>query len=100
MAGPPECCVDLQKDLNRGWAENCLEFSKSKGRVLHLERINPMYRLGTDLLGSSSEERDLGVLVDKKLSMGQQCVPGDNGVLGSIRKSKSGEVIQPLGSAL
>jgi len=38
---------------------------------MHLGRNNPMhqYRLGADLLQSSSAERDLGVLVDNRLTM-------------------------------
>ncbi|GAB0183545.1 hypothetical protein GRJ2_000819800 [Grus japonensis] len=85
-----------------------MKFNKGKCRVLHLGRNNPkhQYRLGVDLLGSSSAEKDLGVLVGNKLFMSQQCAlvaKKTNGILGGIEKSvasRSREVILLLYSAL
>jgi len=76
--------------------------------VLHLGRNNLMhqYRLGVHLLESSSAERELGVLVDDRLTMTQQCALAAkkaNGILGCIKKivaSRSREVLLPLYTAL
>jgi len=49
-----------------------------------------MYLLGADLLEKNSEEKDLGVLVDNRLAMSQQCAlvaKKASGILGCIKKS-------------
>jgi len=64
------------------------------------------YRLGADLLESSSVERDLGVLADDKLTMSHQCglfSKKANGVLECIKKSvasRTRKVLLPLYSVL
>jgi len=91
------------------WAQrNLINFNKGKCRVLNLGRNNPMhqYTLGADLLESSSVERDLGVLVNDKLTMIQQCAlvaKKASGILRCIKKSVASrlrEVLLPLCSAL
>ncbi|PKU27731.1 rna-directed dna polymerase from mobile element jockey-like [Limosa lapponica baueri] len=76
-----EGCAAIQRDLDRleSWAErNLMNFNKGKPKVLHLGRNNSMhqYRLGADLLESTSEEKDLRVLVDNKMTM---CPCGQEG---------------------
>ena len=62
----------LQRDLDRirEWAEKWkMEFNVGKCKIMHLGKKNPKhsYTMGGVELEKTSEERDLGVLVDDRL---------------------------------
>ena len=91
-ANTPEDRIRIQDDLDRleNWAK--MNFNGEKCKVLHLGRKNQMhhYRMGETCLGSSTCEKDLGVLVDHTLNMNQQCdlvAKKANGIWGCIKRS-------------
>uniref|UniRef100_A0A670HPH4 Gypsy retrotransposon integrase-like protein 1 n=1 Tax=Podarcis muralis TaxID=64176 RepID=A0A670HPH4_PODMU len=111
VANTPEDRITLQNDLDRleNWAKtNKMNFNREKCKVLHLGKKNERhkYKMGDTWLESSTCEKDLGVLVDHKLDMSQQCdaaAKKANAILGCINRSiasRSREVIVPLYSAL
>jgi len=93
--------------LERWACENIMKFNKAKCKVPHTGRgsINHKCRLGKGIK-SSPEEKDLGVLVNQKLSMTRQCVLAaqkTNHTLSYIPSSmgsRTREGILPLCSAL
>ncbi|PKU45023.1 rna-directed dna polymerase from mobile element jockey-like [Limosa lapponica baueri] len=94
--------------LERWVCANLITFNRAKCKVLHMCWGNSKhkYRLGREWVENSPEERNLGVLVDKKLSMSRQCVltvQKANHIQGCIKRSvnsRSRELILPLYSAL
>ena len=87
--------LKLQQDLDNLFLWSCewqLGFNVDKCKVLHIgsNQHNRQYRLGGDFIAVSDVERDLGILIDNKLTFHKQCssaVAKANKLLGIIRRS-------------
>ena len=91
------------------WTKNNrMKFNRDKCKVLHLGKRNQLhsYKMGDTWLSKTTSEKDLGIVVDHKLNMSQQCdvdTKKANAILGCINRSivsRSHEVLVPSYSAL
>ncbi|CAM4380368.1 unnamed protein product [Caretta caretta] len=101
----------IQEDLDDlvNWSNsNRMKFNSEKCKDMHLgiNNKNFSYNLGTHQLEVTEEEKDLGVLIDHRMTMSRQCdmaVKKANAVLGCSRRgisSRDKEVLVLLYKAL
>lgn len=93
----PEDRAKLQEALDGvdNWARQWgMEFNHSKCKVMHLGRNNPQheYQMGGQKLEATTQEKDIGVIVQNNLKPGAQCAAAATKarqVLGQIARSFS-----------
>ena len=85
----------IQNDLDRmeHWAEsNRMKFNRDNCKVPHLGKRNQLhsYKMVDTWLSKTMSEKDLGIVVDHKLNLSQQCdvaIKKANAILGCITGS-------------
>ena len=93
--------IQVEKKPQKLQSQLC-EGSRCAGGQILRERRLPMhqYRLGVDLLESSFVERDLGVLVDDRVTMSQQVKGGSPSPLLCPGEAPSAVLCPVLGSTV
>ena len=100
-------CLSLQKDLDKlySWSQTWqMQFNVDKCSIIYLGHDNRQckYMLGNSVLKSSDAERDLGIIIDNKLKLVEQCniaIKNANSTLGIIKrhiKSRNRDIILRL----
>ena len=84
-----QTCIDQLLTWSKDWG---MEFNKAKCKIMHLGRNNPdhTYTMDGHELESISEERDIGVVIQKNLKPTRQCIQASNkakAVLGQLTRS-------------
>ena len=102
---------ELQRDLDTAveWAQTCqMQFNTSKCKGMHVGHQNEraIYSMGNHRLEEVEEEKDLGVLIHRTLSVSNNCavaVKKANQMAGHIYRTvthKSIQTVVPLYKAL
>ncbi|CAM4478002.1 unnamed protein product [Lepidochelys kempii] len=100
-------CEELQKDLSKlgDWATKWqMKFNVDKCKVMHIGKHNPnyTYTMMGSKLAVTTQERDLGVIVDSSLKTSTQCaaaVKRANTMLGIIKEgidNRTENIMLPL----
>ena len=95
----------LQNDIDRlvKWSEKWqMLFNFGKCKCLHTGHGNVNYKMGDTVLGTTVEEKDLGVTISADMKVSEQCgiaASKGNQILGLIRRNitcKGKKLIIPL----